>query len=127
MAVNTKYLIERFLYEKLVRGRNSPNRKDHFIKTYPDILTASYIITPEIEEADRRRRETVKDLKAMEQQGSDEDDFDFDPIYQDLIDGCWYFFREEIKAFYEANTSRLDAVLTKYKEFVESMYENENN
>jgi len=117
MQINTAYLIESTIYEKVIRGTNNENYLPEFQRANPDIFIETVEITSEIEELDGKRKEVVYNLKEMDEQEVDDDD----PIYTGAVVGAWFFYGSEVEAFYEANTVKLDAIIDEYKTFLKNV------
>lgn len=114
MQVNTAYLIESALYEKVVySGTHPQNFVPEFQRIYPHMFLEPVEITPEITELDGKRREMV------EQMAHNGIPFD-DPEYESTITRAWRLFQQEITIFYQANTEMIDGIIRQYRQFLKT-------
>lgn len=117
MDVNTAYLIECAIYEKCINGTTTGNHLAEFYRVNPDAFLETVVVTPEIEVLDDEREEVITRLRTMYENGIEADD----PRYADIVGFGWNIYRNEVEQFYEANKSRLDALITQYKAYTACM------
>lgn len=120
MALNPAYLIECTLYEKCFKESNNENYVDYmseFQRVFPHLFKGPFTVTSEIEDLDKHRKALARDLDEIE------DDI---ARYNDTEDAVWYTYRYEVNAFYEANKSKLDAIIGHYQQFLSEDSEKED-
>jgi hypothetical protein len=120
MNVDTTFLLNRILDEKAVQiaGRK---KKREFQEAFPELLTQEFRITSTIESVDQRRREVIAALQKLERMSEEEREkmACFDEIYEDTETVAWWFYRQELDAFYNANTAKIDDLLEQYTAFAQ--------